>query len=233
MAYSRSYSIPTANTTGGAAPPSGTTGSYLWEDTREWRSNQVSDEPIYPGQLFILRETVQAFYEIYNHSLVQANERYYVPKYYLGTWQALSRGTQHKVLSEGKSRYLVTTIERDNYFTAGYKLEDGYTDYGLIKLSQCNFSLEPSTPIAFEIAGVEIEFATYEVPTGRGTLLSGSYAIDRAYPRNDRAFQLEIGKIGFYTYQGAALNTIEYYVRQIHNCPGEAYSWRDAFCPKR
>lgn len=133
---------------------------------------------------------------------------------------------------EGDSRYLVTTITHDNVFVYGYKLEDGFTDYGVMKIQQCNFSLEPSTPISIEILGVEVEFASYEIPSGRGNLFKGQFSSDRAYPRNDRQFQMSLGKMGFYTYQGAALTSISYNVRQINNIPGEAYPFSQGVCPK-
>ena len=233
MSYSTTLEPPTQNTEGGSAPPKGTTGKFLWDNPRRWRSNQINDEPVYPGQPFCIKETLIISYEIYNPAFVSSRERYFVDQYFLGTWQTLGPGADNKVLETGNSRYLVTTLERDNWFVAGYKLEDGFTDFGRLKINQCNFSLEPSTPISIEILGVEVEFASYEIPSGRGNIFSGSFSNDRAYLRNDREFSLQLGKVGFYTYQGAALTDLSYFVRQVNNCPGEAYPFNEAFCPKR
>lgn len=232
MAYSNTISVPNANTEGGIIPPIGTTGRYQFTDNRLFNSNQILDEPAYPGQVVTIQETVQLLYDIYDEKLVTALERYFVPKYYLGVWQSLDRSGVGRVLEEGKSRYLTTTLRKEHYFTLGYKLEDGYTDYGLFNVRQCNFSLQPGNPISFEIAGIEINFVEYEVPSGRGVLFQGNTAIDRAYPRNDRQFRFPLSNLGLYTFQGAAITSISYDVRQVRNIPGEAYAFNPAICPR-
>lgn len=232
MPYNNTVIPPTANTEGGTLPPRGSTGRYLFQDNVDLRSNQISDNNCYPGQSFTVRETLRADYEIYNPKLVTALDRYYIPKYYLGTWQTLDRFDPLAVPREGKCRYLSTIIRNDNLFVMGYKRSDGYTDYGLFKVGQCNFSLFPGTPIGFEIAGVEINFSTYEVPPAAGSLFKGSYAIDRAYPVGDINFRLELSQTGFYTFQGASLVQLNYDVRVINNIPGEDYGYSNPLCPK-
>lgn len=230
MAYSRGYTIVPSNSDGGALPPRGATGKYLWEDSRTFAANQIQDEKAHPGQSIIIREQVQLFYDIYEPALIAKNLQQWEPTYRLGTWQAIRRGTVNQPLISGESENLVTTIMYDHVFTAGYKIEDGFTNYGIGTIRQCNFSLEPTTPISFEILGVEVNFAGYDIPGGSGALFTTQFSSDRHYPRNDRNFQLILGKLGTYTYPGAALAEVGYSVRQVNNLPGENFPFPNPTC---
>lgn len=232
MPYTNNVSPPTQNTEGGTTPTAGTTGRYLFQDNTQIRTEQIFDGNCYPGQSLTVRETLTATYNIYDSKLVTALDRYYIPKYYLGTWQAIERNTSEGISREGKSRYLETVIQLDHTLVNGYMRQNGLTDYGLLELSQCNFSLFPGTPISFEIAGVEINFSTYEVPPAAGRLFQGKFAIDRAYPSINTRFRFPLSRVGFFTFQGAALQRLSYRVEQVNNVAAENRRYNTPPCPK-
>jgi hypothetical protein len=229
MAYSNNQNITAQNSEGSTIPPKGATGRYRFTDSRVWNSNQIADEGCYPGQLFIVRETLKLFFELYDPRLIGVDGNFFKPHILIGSWQILSQPDSH-VLSSGKITNLVTTLSKDHIFSNGYKLADGFTDYGRAKIFPCNFELSPVASAGQSQGQGNNSQPRYKFPSQSTPVLRAEFSSDRAYQIASRQFKLELSNVGLHINQGAALVSTSYFVRQVNNIPGESYPFTEPSC---
>lgn len=232
MAHFVNVNPPTANTEGAPLPPTGTTGRYLFNDSKTWTTATIADFPCYPAQVFVVRETVILTHQIYRPELIAVDRSYYEPEYTLGSWQSLTRANIPRVKQTGRIKNLTTIITHDNWFVNAFNTRRNPQTYGNLKLDNCNFALEPSVPVQIEVLGVELNFATYEVVRPRGNVFQGTFSVNPATPSAGSPFQLELGRLGIYTRQGASLVAIQYDVKQVNNVPDTNLGYSTPVCTR-
>lgn len=230
MAFSNTYIIPNASSEGTPLPPRGATGRTLWTVGRNETAGTILDTSGYPGQQFVIRETLDIAIEAYKPELISLRGRFFIPKRYLGTYQIIDSTTNDRITHEGDLGYGISTIILDSTFVLAPQLTDGQTIYGEIEMRQCNMVLQPSGTVQVRKQDQQTTFPNYSPTPQAGALLKGRYSIDRAYPISSQPVQLPLTKVGLFLYEGASVIEIGYNRRQINSIAGSEFLWTSPAC---
>jgi len=179
----------------------------------------------YSGSIVVIREQWVIQWEIENQLLIDIDNKWAVPKVYLGSWQILD-SNQNPIATPGYSGFcnsITTNIQLDSYAVVTADPDQLTVSGAIGKIQSCNFTLIES---AIEINGQPV---TAFVPDGTEPLLQ--FFPQEAPPTvGDSLFYRKLYSLGLYANPGCRPVVADYLIYDINYIPNQSPAFEPFTC---